>query len=83
MLKRGRADFVNAEMPTGLATAKKVYGTTQEVATGDLILNKIKLRLMFSKDLENVSEHVATANKGLQKIRSSGRHADIVAKHLQ
>lgn len=83
MLKRGRADFTNAERPTGLTTAKDVFGNIDGISVEDLVLSTIDFRLMFSKSASGVESKIEMANKALTKLRQSGEYDKIVEKHLK
>lgn len=83
MLKRGRADFANAERPSGLNIAKDVFGSPGKVSAENLVLKELELRVMFSKNLENVDDFVTMANEALGNLRDSGQHEKIIQKHLQ
>ena len=83
MLERGRADFANAERPSGLMVAKEVFGSTDKVSAENLVISELKLRLIVSQKHPNADQIIATANKALTKLRESGKFQKIVDKHLK
>jgi polar amino acid transport system substrate-binding protein len=81
LLQRGRVDFLLAERPAILADAKAVLGSVDALHIEDFVAAQSKLYLMFDKSVDPAK--VEQANKALAALRESGRHQEIIEKHLR
>lgn len=82
MLMNEHVDFVVINQLQGLATTKRLFGTTAIIRFLSTQLQRDTLHVIVPRKAPRAREMVKTFNAGLREIRSNGAYDRLVARHM-